>query len=126
MFGGGIDPVICIVVSDGVFGCYVVCGWDGEWEVSETVADMSGDCLEDFGGLGFTKKAGGEVVEVGSPGDNDIRSHGWVEGDLVESCCHVCFGEEDVWWEEICEGMEFFIGSGIVLGGEVGVSGVNE
>ena len=56
MFGGGIDPVICIVVSDGVFGCGSVCGWYGEWEVSEAGGDMSDDGLENFGGLCFSKK----------------------------------------------------------------------
>ncbi len=31
--------------------------WDGQWGGSEVVGDMSGDLLEDLGGLGFTKEA---------------------------------------------------------------------
>ena len=46
---------------------------------------MSGCGLEDQWCLGFTKEAGGEVVEGVVPGYDYIRGHGWVEGDLVEA-----------------------------------------
>ena len=87
---------------------------------------MSGGELEDQGCLGFTKEAGGEVVEGVVPGYDHVWGHSWVQGDLVEACCHVCFGEQDVLGEQGGEGVESFIVGCRVLGGEVGVSGINE
>ena len=61
---------------------------------------MSGDVLKDLWGLCFTKEAGGEVVECVLPGDDNIGGHSRVKWDLVEPCCHVCFGDVDVWGEK--------------------------
>ena len=36
--------------------------WDWQWGGSEVVGHMSGDQLEDLGGLGFPKEAGGVVI----------------------------------------------------------------
>ena len=76
--GGGIDPVICIVVGDGVFWGSVIMGWYREWCVPQLVGDMSGNVLENFGGLCLPKETSGEIVKCVVPVHSDIWVHGRV------------------------------------------------
>jgi len=62
VLGCSCEPVICIVVGEGVERGGGVRLRDREGEASEVDCDMSGDVLENLWGLCFTKEAGGEIV----------------------------------------------------------------
>ena len=82
--------------------------------------------LEDTWGLSFSKEAGGEIIEVVSPGYYHIRIVGVVKFQLVKTGCHISLVKLHVLGYEGGEGWEGFILNGGVDSGDIEISGVHQ
>ena len=120
------DPIVRVVVDQGI-GWAIGCEqWGRDGGRAEDAGDVAGDELEHAWGLGLTKEACGVVVEGIAPANDDIGGHGLVKRDLVETGGHVGLGEVGVGGEEGDKVSELFIANVGVLGSDVNVARVDQ